>query len=94
MKYEQGKRSVEQGLLRDIGRLSDELLELRRKDASGNKGRVAAVEVALREKWQELRRLRAATAWQHSGRTKEKSTASAMRRSKWSWGTSWSSESW
>jgi hypothetical protein len=52
-------RPLQQQLLREIGQLSDELRELRRKDASGSRPRIAALEVALREKWQELRTLRA-----------------------------------
>jgi hypothetical protein len=49
----------QQRLLNDITALSDRVRELRRVDASANGAQIKTLEVQTREKWQELRIVRA-----------------------------------
>lgn len=52
----------ESGLLREIGSLSDRLRELRRTGAAKNAPQIRALEGQSRDKWIELRTLRATPA--------------------------------
>ena len=49
----------QQSILKDISAISDRVRELRRTDASANGAQIKQLEIQQREKWQELRTLRA-----------------------------------
>ncbi len=56
------EQDAQRRLLEEIGLLSDRIRELRSNGAADHKGQIDALETQAREKWQQLRGLRAGPA--------------------------------